>query len=355
MNGKEELALVSADVAAITGQDIADTILELAYPKFVLSQLYKKVKIPDGHKSVVVPLRPSASILVSQNVTEGSSITLSSYSFTGQTVSASKQGIRCEINNEALESSKRELLNDLFSEASNEWARVQELNGLTVCLDLKIGTISSWTGGTLGSSTFTPIINILTASSGVTITNVDYPDGKVALASSVSAGTVTFTYSNMAKNNGLYSAVKDAGTLSVWDVFKLRSSLCANSVNPDVVLVNDIDLPTMLYSPDVSDFLISIKEYTSQDGILNGEIGLLPPLRVLSSPLAPQGAVLILDSSRLGFNCFKRELEGSKEDRSEIDSVWYHLWSENTFVVADTLAIGVLVNAKTGQYPAANL
>jgi len=354
MNGKEELALGSADVAAITGQDIADTILELAYPKFVLSQLYKKVKIPDGHKSVVVPLRPSATINVSQNVVEGTSIALSSYSFTGQTISASKQGIRFEINNEALESTKRNLLEDLFHEASNEWAKVQELNGLTVCLDLRTGTIDTWTGGTLGGTTFTPIISIVSIGSG-TISNVDYYKGSVVLTGSISAGTVTFLYSNMAKNSGLYSAVKDAGTLGIWDVFKLRSSLCANSVNPDVVLVNDVDLPTMLYSPDVSDSLISIKEYTSQDDILNGEIGLVPPLRLFSSPLIMQGAAIVLDSKRLGFNCIKRELEGTKEEKSEIDSTWYHLWSENSFVVADNLSVGVLVNAKTGQYPAANL
>jgi len=355
MNGIEELALGSADVAAISGQDIADSILELAYPKFVLSQLYKKVQIPDGHKNVVVPLRPSATINVSQNVVEGTSISLSSYSFTGQTISASKQGIRFEIDNEALESTKRNLMEDLLNEASNEWAKVQEQNAQTVALDLRTESISSWTNGTLGSTTFVPIIAITSVGAG-TISWVDYAKGSIALTSSISAGTVSFLYSNMCKNNNQFISVGDAGTLSLWDAFTLRSTLVANSMYPDIVLVNDIDLPTFLYSRDIdANFLVTTKQYTTKENILSGEIGMLFPLKILCSPLVPEGIGVLIDSARLGYNVIKRPLEAVQEDRSEIDSTWYHLWSENSFVVADSFAVGVLVNAKTGQYPATNL
>jgi len=191
-----------------------------------------------------------------------------------------------------------------------------DLRAQTIALDLKSGTITSWTGGTLGSTTLTPIVSISSVSPGATVSAVDYYDGKVLLSSSVPAATVTFLYSDRCKSSGLVVDASEKSKLTTWDLLKLRSTLLAASVSPDIVIVNSNEITTLLYD---------------------------------------EGAAIMVDSSRFGYQVIKRELEAKKEDRPELDRTWYHLWTEREFAVTDDNAIGIVVNAKAGSFSASDL
>jgi len=353
-----ELGLSTTNVNAITPKVIADAIDDVARHELVVAQVFRELKEPrkQNARRIEIPKYVNY-VTISENVTPGNSIAASSFSYGAITVDISKSGIRLELDKEAIESPTRNILKDGLYLAGKEYSTEFDKIATTIALDLKTGTISSWTGGTIGTSTFTPIVSILTASSGVTITNVDYPDGQVALASSVSAGTVTFLYSNIVKGTSRFKGVRDPGTLRVYDILDLRGTLVNSTIYPDVALVNDIDLPNLVYDAAQvgAEVFVNSRTYSDKEKLLNGEIGQLLDIKLVKSGLVPEGACILVDTSRLGYDVTVRELEGEVEDRPEIDRKWYHFWGERGFKVSDTFAVGVLVNAKTGQYPAKSL
>jgi len=349
-----ELALGTQDVKAITPDVIAKTIDEVSRHKRVFSQLFRENRDLVGKpgRRLIIP-RFVSNIAVSSEVGEGTSISPSTFSYEGTTIDVVKFGIRFEIDKEAIETPVRDILKDALAISGREWANELDKRAMTIALDLKTGTITSWSGGTLGAAT-APVVQIISVN-GATIDSVDYYKGSVVLTGSVSAATVTYLYSNRCKSTGLYIDVNTAEYLKIWDVLKLRSTLVANSIYPDVLIVHPREVETLLYDPDCMSLFVSIREYSDKQEILNGEIGQIADLKVLASGQVPEGIGILVDSNRLGYDVIKRDLTGTKEDKPEYDQVWYHLWSEREFGVSDTLAIGIAVNAKTGKYKAAHL
>jgi len=349
-----ELALGTADVQEITPRIISKTVDFVSRSKTVISQIFRENKDLEKVKARSIVLPNVTESITVETLSEGGTISSSStISYTGTTVEVSKFGIRLEIDNEALEMPVRDVLKDFLYEAGKKLAEELDLRAQTISLDLKSGTISSWSGGTLGSTTLTPIVTISSVSPGATINAVDYYDGKVLLSNSVSAATVTFLYSNRCKSSGLVVDVSEKSSLTAWDIFNLRSTLLAATVNPDIVLVNSTEVSTLLYDPDVSSLFVNAKLYNKD--LISGEIGMIADLRIVESPLVPEGVAIMVDSSRLGYHVIKRDLEAEEESKPAIDRTWYHLWTEREFAVTDDNAIGIIVNAKSGSFSASDL
>jgi len=349
-----ELALGTADVQAVTPRVIAKAVDYVSKRKAVFSQVFRENRDLEKTKGRRLILPNVTESITVEAVTPGSSVSTSStISYTGVTVDVTKFGIRLEVDNEALEMPVRDILKDFLYEAGRKLAEELDLRAQTVALDLKVGTITSWTGGTLGTTTLTPMIAITSVSSGATISSVDYYDGKVLLESSVSAATVTFLYSNRCKDTGLVVDASNKSSLTTWDILNLRATLLASSVNPDIVLVNSKEVSTVLYDPNVPDLFVNAKLYN--EDLVNGEIGMIADLKLVESPLVPEGVAVMVDSSRLGHQVIKRDIEAEKEDKPDIDRTCYHIWTEREFAVVDNRAIGVVVNAKSGVYKASDL
>jgi len=349
-----ELALGTADVQEITPKIIAKTVDFVSRKKTVVAQLFRENRDLEKVKARSIVLPNVTESITVESVSEGGSVSTSStISYTGTTVEVSKFGIRLEIDNEALETPVRDVLKDFLYEAGRKLAEELDLRAQTIALDLKPGTITSWSGGTLGSTTLTPIITISSVSPGATINAVDYYDGKVLLSNSVSAATVTFLYSNRCKSSGLVVDASEKSKLTSWDLLKLRSTLLAATVNPDIVIVNSNEITTLLYDPDVSTLFVNAKTYNKD--LINGEIGMIVDLKLVESPLVPEGVAIMIDSSRLGYHVIKRDVEAEEESKPAIDRTWYHIWTEREFAVVDDNAIGIVVNAKAGSYRASEL
>jgi len=349
-----ELALGTADVQAITPRVISQAVDFVARRKTVFTQVFRENRDLEKTKGRTIVLPSISENITVETVSQGSSVSTSStISYSGTTVEVTKFGIKLEIDNEALEIPVRDVLKDFLYEAGMKLAEELDLRAQTVALDLKVGTIDSWSGGTLGSTTLTPIVAISSVSSGATINSVDYYDGKILLANSVSAATVTFLYADRCRTSGLVTDASNKGTLTAWDILNLRYNMLNASVSPDIVLINSKEVTTLLYDTIGAPLFVNAKLYN--EDLVNGEIGMIADLKIVESPLVPEGVAVMVDSSRLGYQVIKRDLDAEEELRPEMDRTWYHLWTEREFEVINDNAIGIIVNAKSGTYSAADL
>ena len=352
MKDIEKLALGTADVAAITAKAISDTIEEVARQTNVFAQLFKVNRdLVGAHKprEIVFP-KKSTGISVTWGVSPGSSVSPSSFSYEAVTISVQKVGIQLQFTNEALEMALRDVIEDHIYEAGLEYAEAVDARAQTVLLDLKKGTITSWTGGSIGAAN-APIISIESVS-GATISSVKYDEGSVILTGSVSAATVVYTYSNRLKTTGLWVGASSPGSLSPKDILRARAKMIGKYRDPDVVVINPVDTTTLFFDPNVK--LVDASQYGAREPLLNGELGKLFGMKVIMSTGAPEGCAILVDTKRLGYDVRKRELEGIRKDKPDLDSVFYYFWAERDFGVVDDYAVAAVVDAANSDssYPA---
>jgi len=349
----EELGVGTADVAAITEKAIADSIEEVARGKCVYAQLFKVNRDlvgPNKPREISFP-KKGTGISVSWGVAPGSSIAASSFSYEAVTVTVQKAGIRLEFTNEALEQAMRDVIKDHIYEAGLEWAEQLDDVAQTVALDLKRETVTI-TDGSIGTASNVPIMRIVSVNGG-TIKSVQYDEGTITLTGSVSAATVVTEYSNLLKSTGQWVSASTPGSLSVKDILRAKGKMAGNHRTPDVLILNPVDLATLFFDPNAK--LVDASVYGKNEVLLNAELGKLFGMKVLMSSRSPEGAAILIDTTRLGYDVRKRDLTGTREDKPEFDSVWYHFWAERNFGLVDTLAVAAVVNAASSDssYPAA--
>jgi hypothetical protein len=353
MKSIEELALGTADVAAITPKVIADTIEEVARGAVVFAQFFKVNRdlIGQGKPREISFPKKSTGISVTWGVAPGSTVSPSSFTYDAVTVSVQKIGMRLEFTNEALEQAMRDVIKDHIYEAGLEYGEAVDDQGQTIMLDLKRETVSI-SGGSVGTASNIPIIRIISVSDG-TIANVEYDTGQITLTGSVATATVVTEYSGYLQSTGLWVGATNAGTLSARDILRAKGKLAGQHRNPDAIILNPVDMWTLFFSTDAK--LVDASVYGSNEPLLNGEIGKLFGMKVVLTSRAPEGVAILVDSARLGYDVRRRELNGVREDKPEYDAVWYHFWAERNFGVADSLAVAAVVNAASSdsEYPAA--
>jgi len=349
----EELGVGTADVAAITGKAIADSIEEVARGACVFAQLFKPNRdlVGAGKPRQIQFPKKGTGISVTWGVSPGSTVSASSFAYDAVTVSVEKVGIKLEFTNEALEQALRDVIKDHIYEAGLEYAEAVDDQAQTIMMDLKRETVAI-SNDSVDAATNVPILRIISVS-GATIANVQYDTGTITLTGSVAAATVVTEYPNMQKGNTMWVAATNAGSLSAKDLMRARAKVVGQKRNPDIVILNPVDLATLLFDTNLK--FVDASAYGDREAILNGEIGKIFGMKVLLSTRAPEGAAIVVDSSRLGYDVIKRDLEGHRQDKPEYDSVWYNFWAERNFGVADTLAVALVVNAASSDstYPAA--
>jgi len=348
MKNIEELALGTADVAAITPKMIASAIQEVARGERIFAQFFRENRDLVGKNKpheIVFPKKQTG-ISTSWGVSPGGTVSASSMTYDATTIRVAKGGIRLEFTNEALEAAMRDVIKDHIYEAGLEWAEQIDSVAKTVLLDIKTSihvftAAEDKTSDTVGS-TGAPILNISSVN-GNTLDYVDYYDGVLHFKSSTPTSTVTYTYANRPNGNTMTVEVQNQQTLSVWDMLQVRNKVISQNRHPDIFIMNDSDLDGLLYDSKVK--FLDRSAYGNSEPLRNGEIGKIFGLKIVTSTRAPEGAGIVLDSSRLGYDVHKRDLRGYREDKYEYDSVWYHFWSERNFGVTDDLSVGLVVGA----------
>jgi len=353
MKSIQELGLGTADVAAITPKAISAAIREVARGSNVFAQLFRENRdlVGPGKPLEISFPKKGTGIHVTWGVSPGGTVTASSYAYDATTIRVAKAGVRIEFFNEALESAQRDVIKDHIYDAGLEWATQIDAVAQTVLLDLKVGgdTFAAADGKTSETcpTDWAPILSISSVT-GNTVDRVDYYDGIVYFKDSTPSSTYSFVYAYKPNSNTMTVEVKSAQTISAWDILQARAKIIAQNRHPDIAILNDSDLPGLLYDQSLK--FLDKSAYGSSEAILNGEIGKIFGLKIITTTRAPEGAAIVVDSSRLGYDVHKRELEGFREDKYEYDSVWYHFWGERNFGVTDDLAVALVVGGKSGTY-----
>lgn len=345
MKDIQELALGTADVAAITPTLISRAIMEVARGEVVFAQFFRPNRdlVGLGTPHEMSFPKKGTGITTSWGISPGGTVTASSMTYDATTIRVSKGGIRLEFTNEALESAMRDVIKDHIYDAGLEWA--EQIDGVakTVMLDLTAGgaTFTAAVGVTgVTVAAYAPFLSILTVT-GNTIDYVDYFDGGIIFKSSTPSSTVTLLYANKPNSNTMTVEVAAQQTITPWDMWMAKNKIISQKRHPDFFIMNDLDLPGFIYDQKLK--FLDTSAYGSREAIMNGEVGKVLALRIVTSVLAPEGAGIVIDSSRLGYDVHKRDLRGYREDKYEYDSVWYHFWSERGFGVTDDLAIALVV------------
>lgn len=353
MKSIEELALGTADVAAITPKIISRTIEEIARGERVFAQFFRQNRdlMGMGKPHEIIFPKKQTGITATWDVSPGGTVQSSTMTYDATTIRVKKGGIRLEFTNESLEAAMRDVIRDHVFEAGLIWAEQLDSVAKTIMLDIAAGasTFTAAVGKTSETvpAAWAPILEISTVD-GNTLDRVDYYDGELYFAETIPSSTITFTYANRPNSNTMTVSVLSGETLTAWDMLQARNKVIAQNRHPDYYIMNDSDLPGLLYDSKVTFFDASA--YGSRTPLANAEIGKMFGLRIVTTTRAPEGAGIVLDSKRMGYDVHKRDLRGYREDKYEYDSVWYHFWSERNFGVTDDLTISLVVGGKTGDY-----
>ena len=333
--------LGKADVEAVSGESVSKVMLKAVNSKLVFDQLFKNEELPNGFSSGVVPNAPTTALTINVNIGAGNSLSESGYTYNGTTVTPIKNGLYIAIDNESIKVSSNPLMNNLVNEMSSALAREMDKEASTVLLGITAVTLTTFTDGTIGACS-TPVLEIVSVNGG-TIASVDYEKGSIILDASIPS-TITYTYSSVANGTGYHMASTSAKTISIKDVLTMRGSLNANSIHPDVLIINDIDVTNFVYDTQ-TDGLISY----SKDARYNGEIASLLDLSILTSDLLPQGIAVLVDSSRSGYSITgnRGKVFSTVQDKLDLDQKHLRVYSEVGYSLGDTKSVGIITNGQT--------
>jgi N4-gp56 family major capsid protein len=339
----QDLALGTADVAAITPKVISATIEEVARGKRVFAQLFKENSdlMRTAGLEISFP-KKGTGIAASFDVAPNTSIAPSSFAYDATTIRVKKAGIRLEFTTEALESALRDVIKDHIYEAGIVYAETIDDRAISVALNLTAVSSTVPAASTVIAGSY-PIWSVTTVS-GCTIDGLDYATGTiyVTAAGSVTPGTITYQYAERVYTSTLYVDAVADNTLSAWDMLAARAKIKGKNFNPNVVVINDDDVPGLLYDSNLK--FLDASAYGSREAILNGEIGKVFGLKVVTSTRTATGHAVYVDTGKLGYYVRKRDLRGYREDKPEFDAIWYHMWSEGDFGVVNNNAIALSVN-----------
>jgi len=349
----EELAgLAPSDVADITAKVISDTIEEIARGKRVFAACFKENRdlIGPGKPREISFPKKGTGISASWNVSPGATITGTTMTYSAVTISVKKGGVRLEFTNEAIEQALRDVIADHIKEAGLVWAETIDTIALETLLDVKLGTLTMNAGTGTAATTLVPILQIVSVT-GQTISSVDYYSGTIKMTGTVTASTIVFKYSNRCKTTGLYVDARWNGTLSSWDVLKGRAKIISKNFTPNVMIVHDNELPGLLYDERLK--FLDVSAYGGREAIINAELGKIFGLKVWTTTRTYEGVAIYVDTNNLGYHVIRRPLKGTREDKPDRDSVWYHFWGEENFGVVNDNCVAVSVNhlSKDHTYP----
>lgn len=363
-----ELALGSANVAAITPQALGTIVDKLTEKKLVWGQFFEEDRDIVGEGKPYEKMYPSMDwgVTVDWDVSEGSTIGEGGYiTYARDTLRVVKAGVKMKFTTESITAAMRDVMRDHLDQAGRRWSQTLD----TVAYNAVISPTLTYctlpaTGDTIAFSTFTPWIEIVSvlgpasADRSSYVNVVDYFGGTIYFTSTFStATTINFKYSNRVKATSLFTDARWAGTVSSWDILRGRAKLVGQDepFHPNVLVMHDDDIPGLLYDEKIK--FLDISAYPgAQRVIFNAELGTLFGMRLVSTTKMPSGMVVYMESP-VGKDLRKQELQFFREEKYEYDSIWYHGWAYRNYGVVPSkraYKIAMSVNHKQELYPATN-
>jgi len=292
MKSLEELATTTTEVTAMLPKVIIDEVEESARTRRFGRSL---VRINDDlvrtkGRSIVIGRRGT---LTASAVSEGSSPTESTLSYTSHTITPSKIGTCAKISQEAIDGLELNLIKEAVTEAGIALADKEDEDIVHELIGYETDTAVASGAETI--STGDKILEIVSDPADV-VSSVDYYDGKI-----VTSGAGTITY---AKTTRTYvKEVSTAGSLVYKDIAAAAGDIRARKWKANFLM------------------------------------------KVLVSTQIPDGVSLVVDSTRAGWLAIKRNIDLKRWDNPQTDSVELYFYMEYGVAVTDEDAIVVLVNS----------
>jgi len=270
-------------------------------------------------------------------VTEGSSPSHSTITYTPHTLTVSKYAVAAKITQEAIDGSNLDLIRDTIREAGIALADKEDAVIISALMGeestLTVEAVSAVDGGTttLAHSPLT-YIKITT---GENTLSVDYYNGVIVASNTASAFTVSYYFSDRTN----YVDASTEGTFSYVDIVNAANVVRAKKWTPDFMLIHPNQMKDLLKSSQFVDY----SKYGAREPLLRGEIGQISGIRVLVSTNMRSGNAIILASKRAAWLAIKRHIDLKRWDNPSTDSIELYFYMEYGCKVTDEDAIVLLV------------
>ena len=347
MKSLEELQLTTTDLAAVLPKVIIDRVETAAravrYGRNVCRLNRDLVGKPG--RSIYIPVRGA---ITAAKVSEGATPSISKAAYSTVQVTPFKLGIGVKITQEAIDGSEMDVIRDHLDEAGEGIADAEdkeiiyELLGRNVVTDETHASTQN-TGNEVFTMDHKPILKVVAVDTGagsMTVSAVDYYDGKIKVTDAVDTGTdIYFDYEYSSRT--AYVDASTAGQVAEVDLRASRNKIRVAKFKPDRFWVYE----------DEADDILGIERFTEPAKygpeaapLMTGEIGRIFGCTVLASQNFYPGIVACFDSSRAMYLVMKRDLDLKRKDAPDTDSIELYFYMELAPKCIQDTAVALVVN-----------
>ena len=337
MKNLEELAWSSANIAAIQTKVIAAEIERVARDTRILVDWYKVNRdlVGDGKPESIAFPKSYAGIQFSIGVGYLGTVAASESTYDAVTFTVTKIGGRLEIPNEVIRRTQRDVIADQLYEAGEAFAETLDVMALEAMFPAAT-TIPS------GADTFgvgKSIIGIKSVTGGHLASIAPYEGSMVVTG----ADTITYWY----VPNTCAGTVDAGSTLDAKDILQARNKVLAQKYNPTNLALHQDLLPDLWWDANLK--FLDVSAYAQKEPLFNAEMGKFFGLKGQVSNRLPKYGAIVADVNKLGRYVIKRDLEIHREEKWDVDAIYFYLWAECTIGVLNPGAYAAAV--KSGWMP----
>jgi len=333
MKNLEELAWSSTNIEAIQIKVIASEIERVARDKRILVDWYKVNRdlVGDGKPESIAFPRSYAGIAFSIGVGYLGTVAASESTYDATTFTVTKIGGRLQIPNEVIRRTQRDVIADQLYEAGEVYAETLDVMALEAMFPAATTTPT-------GASTFgvgKSIIGIKSVT-GSNLSSIAPYEGSMVVTG---AETITYWY----VPNTCAGTVDAGATLDAKDILQARNKVLAQKYNPDALALHQDLLPDLWWDANLK--FLDRSAYTGDEVIRNAEMGKFFGLKGQVSNRLPKYGAIVADTNKLGRYVIKRDLEIHREEKWDVDAIYFYLWAEATIGVLNTGAYAAAVKS----------
>lgn len=337
MRSLEELANTSTDeIADLIPKLILDKVEEAARARRFGRNLVKinEDLVKTKGRSIVVGRRGT---VTAQDVEEGKDISSSAQgiAYTGSTIVPTKKGVPVHITQEAIDGAELNLIEDTVTEAGIALADKEDLDIMEALLKYTVDTVELTSGATADVGSALVYVDETNAA----VDAVDYAKGKILASADGTVDVYTTDYTS----DNITDALANGDTWNVNAYGPITDAVAevrGRKWTPNFLVVD----PSALSGILKSDMFIDAAKYGSNEQIVNGEIGKVGGLKVLTTTNMPAGAALVIDSERASWMAVKRKLDMKRWDNPQTDSIELYFYVEYGIEVTDADALQLILN-----------
>lgn len=340
-------------MTAVLPKVIADEVETSARPRRYGRQLLGSNRDLVGRpgRSIHLPVRGG---ITAGRVAEGATSTILKSAYSTVEVTPFKISVHFIVTQETINAMELDVIQDFFDEAGHALADLEDLeilrevhSGETIQTMTESGDNSQATFD-LGKDNITEIVSVQVDASDVTDYTVDFVDGEIEFGTAPDTGTdnivVTFYYWDTTNRNT--TQIFEASTVTQFGLIDMvtgRTKVRNQKYNPTVMVI-----PTNLEQEVLTDSqFVDASQYGGREGILNGEVGKIAGLRVVSTTQVYEGTVIYIDVDRAGKFVAKRDPEVKRKDLPETDSFGIWIYQEFAPEIVNDTALAVSIGHGT--------